>query len=94
MEPSQTTQGMDADTGFQHLSSHLQLYRPMVFAEAPPVLVVARAWIDCIGEQTVAELILLADTELAKMEADTDNSNYPLGNSESFVVYCVPDVRE
>jgi len=58
------------------------------------VLAVARARIDYIEEQTEAEPALPADIELEVMEADTDNSNYPLGNSESFVVYCVPDVRE
>ncbi len=40
------------------------------------------------------EPILLADTELAVMEADTDNSNCPLDNSESLAIYCTPNVQE
>jgi hypothetical protein len=66
----------------------------MVFAEAPPALVVARARTDCIEERTKAEPILLANTELAAMQADTDNSNCPLNNSESLAVYCAPNVRQ
>jgi hypothetical protein len=66
----------------------------MAFAETLPVLVVARARIDYIEEQTEAEPILLIDTELAVMEADIDNSNCPLDNSGSLAVYCAPNVRE
>ena len=66
----------------------------MVVAEAPPVIVVARARIDCIEERIEAKPILLADIELAAMEADTDNLNCPLDNSECLVVYCAPNVRE
>ena len=66
----------------------------MVIAEALLVLVVARSRIDCIEEQTGAEPVLPADIELTAMEANTDNSNCPNGNSESSAVYCAPNVRE
>ncbi len=42
----------------------------------------------------MAELILLADTELVAMEADTDNSNCPLDNSEYLAVCCAPNAQE
>ncbi len=58
------------------------------------MLVAAQARTDCIEEQTGAEPILPADIELVAMEADTDNSNCPPGNSESLVVYYAPNFRE
>ena len=45
----------------------------MVPVEAPPTLAVAQARTGCTEEQTEAEPILLVDSELVAMEANTCN---------------------
>ncbi len=66
----------------------------MVVAEVFLEAVVSWARIDCIEEQTKVEPILPVGIELAVMEADTDNSNCPPGNSENPAKYCTPNAWE
>ena len=65
----------------------------MVVAELLLAIVAALARTDYTEERTEVELALLANTGLVGKKVDTDNSNFPLGNSGNSAEYFAPNAR-